>query len=133
MTRKLGGHKTCYHLHPFCFLPFIASHFFSRLFFVFGHIPSYVHPHQSSPLTPSTCHRLPTSQHKAKKNFNFNNVRVVTILGGGLEGSMVVRGMAFGRDSEGAFLFCLPLFLPPLIILRVSSGNRHDIFNKKSD
>ena len=39
----------------------------------------------------------------------------------------MVRGMAFGRDSEGAFLFCLPFFLPPLIFLRVSLGNRHDM------
>ena len=44
-------------------------------------------------------------------------MRAVTILGDRLEGSMVVRGMAFGHDSEGAFLFCLPFFLPPLILL----------------
>ena len=61
------------------------------------------------------------------QGFNFNNVRVVTILGDRTEDSMVVRGMAFGRDSEGAFLFCLPFFIPPLILLRVSFGNRHDM------
>jgi hypothetical protein len=54
-----------------------------------------------------------------EKNFNFNNVRAVTILGDRLEGSMVV--------SESAFLFCLPFFLPPLILLCVSLGNRHDM------
>ena len=49
-------------------------------------------------LTPRCGHRprRPTSQHKDEKNFNFNNVRAVTILGDRLEGSMVVRGMAFG-------------------------------------
>ena len=61
--------------------------------------------------------RLPVdvdpSQHKAEKNFNFNNVRVVKILGGGLEGSMVVRGMAFGRDSDsGGCVFVLSPALP---------------------
>ncbi|KIM88647.1 hypothetical protein PILCRDRAFT_61759 [Piloderma croceum F 1598] len=36
-----------------------------------------------------------------KGAFNVDNVRVVKILGGGLEGSRVVKGMVFGRESEG--------------------------------
>jgi hypothetical protein len=91
-------------------------------------LPNSPHPPLPRAIASKQCgseRRLPTSQHKAEKNFNFNNVRAVMILGDGLEGSMVVCGMAFGRDSEGAFLFCLPFFLPPLILLRVSLGNRH--------
>ena len=36
------------------------------------------------------------------KNFNVDNVRVVKIMGGSLAGSLVVRGMVFGRQPEGA-------------------------------
>jgi T-complex protein 1 subunit theta len=36
------------------------------------------------------------------KNFNVDNVRVVKIMGGSLEGSRVVRGMVFNRTPEGA-------------------------------
>ncbi|GBE84999.1 Probable T-complex protein 1 subunit [Sparassis crispa] len=35
------------------------------------------------------------------KNFNVDNVRVVKIMGGSLQGSRVVRGMVFGREPEG--------------------------------
>ncbi|EIW80609.1 T-complex protein 1 [Coniophora puteana RWD-64-598 SS2] len=35
------------------------------------------------------------------KNFNVDNVRVVKIMGGSLEGSRVVQGMVFGREPEG--------------------------------
>jgi T-complex protein 1 subunit theta len=38
------------------------------------------------------------------KNFNVDSVRVVKILGGGLQDSTVVRGMVFGREPEGDFL-----------------------------
>ena len=68
------------------------------------------------------------------QGFNFNNVHVVTtvtILGDKIEDSMVCR-MALGRDSEGAFLFCLPFLVPPLILLRVSFGNRHDMCLKET-
>jgi T-complex protein 1 subunit theta len=40
-----------------------------------------------------------------EKAFNVDNVRVVKILGGGLEGSRVIKGMVFGRESEGAYRF----------------------------
>ena len=69
------------------------------------------------------------------QGFNFNNVRVVrvvAILGDRTEGSMVVREMTFGRDSEGVFLFCLPFLVPPLILLRVSFGSRHDMCLKET-
>jgi T-complex protein 1 subunit theta len=39
------------------------------------------------------------------KGFNVDNVRVVKILGGGLGGSRVVRGMVFGREAEGGWFF----------------------------
>jgi chaperonin GroEL (HSP60 family) len=49
---------------------------------------------------------------KNEKNFNVDNVRVVKILGGRLESSTVVRGMVFGRESEGTFsLVYLFLFI----------------------
>jgi T-complex protein 1 subunit theta len=35
------------------------------------------------------------------KDFNVDAVRVVKVLGGGLESSRVVRGMVFGREPEG--------------------------------
>jgi T-complex protein 1 subunit theta len=38
---------------------------------------------------------------KNPKDFNVDSVRVVKILGGGLEQSRVVRGMVFGREPEG--------------------------------
>ena len=69
------------------------------------------------------------------QGFNFNNVRVVTvvtILGDRTEDSMVVCRMALGRDSEGVSWFCLPFFMPPLILLRVSFGNRHDMCLKET-
>ncbi|WVR05897.1 T-complex protein 1, theta subunit [Kwoniella sp. DSM 27419] len=39
---------------------------------------------------------------KNPKDFNVDSVRVVKVLGGGLEASRVVRGMVFGREPEGA-------------------------------
>lgn len=36
-------------------------------------------------------------------NFNVDNVRVVKIMGGSLQGSKVVRGMVFGREPEGQY------------------------------
>jgi T-complex protein 1 subunit theta len=39
---------------------------------------------------------------KNPKDFNVDSVRVVKVLGGGLEQSKVVRGMVFGREPEGA-------------------------------
>ncbi|KAH6897987.1 t-complex protein 1 [Coprinopsis sp. MPI-PUGE-AT-0042] len=38
---------------------------------------------------------------KNPKNFNVDNVRVVKIMGGSLQGSRVVQGMVFGREPEG--------------------------------
>ncbi|KAL8283198.1 hypothetical protein RQP46_005976 [Phenoliferia psychrophenolica] len=38
---------------------------------------------------------------KDAKNFNVDNVRVVKIMGGGLNSSRVIRGMVFGRSPEG--------------------------------
>ena len=38
---------------------------------------------------------------KNPKDFNVDSVRVVKVLGGGLDASRVVRGMVFGRESEG--------------------------------
>ncbi|OCF55454.1 T-complex protein 1, theta subunit [Kwoniella mangroviensis CBS 10435] len=38
---------------------------------------------------------------KNPKDFNVDSVRVVKVLGGGLEASRVVRGMVFGREPEG--------------------------------
>jgi chaperonin GroEL (HSP60 family) len=38
---------------------------------------------------------------KNPKSFNVDNVRVVKIMGGSLSGSRVVRGMVFGRESDG--------------------------------
>ncbi len=35
------------------------------------------------------------------KDFNVDSVRVVKVLGGGLDSSRVVRGMVFGREPEG--------------------------------
>jgi T-complex protein 1 subunit theta len=35
------------------------------------------------------------------KDFNVDSVRVVKVLGGGLDHSRVVRGMVFGREPEG--------------------------------
>jgi T-complex protein 1 subunit theta len=35
------------------------------------------------------------------KDFNVDSVRVVKVLGGGLDASRVVRGMVFGREPEG--------------------------------
>lgn len=40
---------------------------------------------------------------KNPKDFNVDSVRVVKVLGGGLETSRVVRGMVFGREPEGQF------------------------------
>lgn len=40
---------------------------------------------------------------KNPKDFNVDSVRVVKVLGGGLEASRVVRGMVFGREPEGRF------------------------------
>jgi len=38
---------------------------------------------------------------KNPKDFNVDSVRVVKVLGGGLDASRVVRGMVFGREPEG--------------------------------
>ena len=38
---------------------------------------------------------------KIAKDFNVDSVRVVKVLGGGLDASRVVRGMVFGREPEG--------------------------------
>ena len=38
---------------------------------------------------------------KNAQNFNVDNVRVVKIMGGGLEQSRVVKGMVFGREPDG--------------------------------
>jgi T-complex protein 1 subunit theta len=38
---------------------------------------------------------------KKPQDFNVDSVRVVKILGGGLDQSRVVRGMVFGREPEG--------------------------------
>lgn len=38
---------------------------------------------------------------KNPKDFNVDSVRVVKVLGGGLDQSKVVRGMVFGREPEG--------------------------------
>lgn len=38
---------------------------------------------------------------KNTKDFNVDSVRVVKVLGGGLDASRVVRGMVFGREPEG--------------------------------
>ncbi|ORX35956.1 t-complex protein 1, thetasubunit (tcp-1-theta) [Kockovaella imperatae] len=38
---------------------------------------------------------------KNPRDFNVDSVRVVKVLGGGLEASRVVRGMVFGREPEG--------------------------------
>ncbi len=35
------------------------------------------------------------------RDFNVDSVRVVKVLGGGLDASRVVRGMVFGREPEG--------------------------------
>lgn len=43
---------------------------------------------------------MPTSP----KDFNVDSVRVVKVLGGGLDHSRVVRGMVFGREAEGESL-----------------------------
>lgn len=40
---------------------------------------------------------MPTSP----KDFSVDSVRVVKVLGGGLDHSRVVRGMVFGREPEG--------------------------------
>lgn len=40
---------------------------------------------------------MPTSP----KDFSVDSVRVVKVLGGGLDHSRVVRGMVFGREAEG--------------------------------
>jgi len=39
---------------------------------------------------------------KNPRDFNVDSVRVVKVLGGGLDASRVVRGMVFGREPEGA-------------------------------
>lgn len=39
---------------------------------------------------------------KNPKDFNVDSVRVVKVLGGGLDASRVVRGMVFGREPEGS-------------------------------
>lgn len=38
-----------------------------------------------------------------KNNFNFNvdNIRIVKILGGGIQNSVIVNGMVFRRGAEG--------------------------------
>jgi T-complex protein 1 subunit theta len=38
---------------------------------------------------------------KNPKDFNVDSIRVVKVLGGGLDASRVVRGMVFGREPEG--------------------------------
>lgn len=40
---------------------------------------------------------------KNPRDFNVDSVRVVKVLGGGLDASRVVRGMVFGREAEGEF------------------------------
>ena len=35
------------------------------------------------------------------KDFNVDAIRIVKVLGGGVEGSRVVRGMVFGKEPEG--------------------------------
>jgi hypothetical protein len=43
---------------------------------------------------------MPTSP----KDFSVDSVRVVKVLGGGLDHSRVVRGMVFGREAEGELM-----------------------------
>lgn len=38
---------------------------------------------------------------KNPKDFNVDSIRIVKVLGGGLDSSRVVRGMVFGRQPEG--------------------------------
>ena len=38
---------------------------------------------------------------KNPKEFNVDSVRVVKVLGSGLESSRMVRGMVFGREPDG--------------------------------
>ena len=42
---------------------------------------------------------------KNPRDFNVDSVRVVKVLGGGLDASRVVRGMVFGREPEGELNF----------------------------
>jgi chaperonin GroEL (HSP60 family) len=35
------------------------------------------------------------------KDFNVDSIRIVKVLGSGVEGSRVVRGMVFGKEPEG--------------------------------
>jgi T-complex protein 1 subunit theta len=35
------------------------------------------------------------------KDFNVDAIRIVKVLGGGVEGSRVVRGMVFGKEPDG--------------------------------
>ena len=44
---------------------------------------------------------------KNPRDFNVDSVRVVKVLGGGLDASRVVRGMVFGREPEGELNFNL--------------------------
>ena len=53
------------------------------------------------------CHGLPYVQAcievcpKNPTNFNVDNVRVVKLVGGGMHGSSVVKGVVIKRDTEG--------------------------------
>ena len=42
---------------------------------------------------------------KNPTQFNVDNVRVVKVMGGGLEDSAVIKGMVFSREPSGTYLF----------------------------
>lgn len=57
-----------------------------------------------------------------QRGFNVDNVRVVKIMGGGLQSSRVVKGMVFGREPEGALF--LPLLSEPMLRTRAQASSR---------
>ena len=82
-------------------------------------IPSTPLPSSSqlaAAISPALASKQPGSEHflaalvaeaalavmpKQPRDFNVDSVRVVKVLGGGLDASRVVRGMVFGREAEG--------------------------------
>jgi T-complex protein 1 subunit theta len=50
---------------------------------------------------------------KNPRDFNVDSVRVVKVLGGGLDASRVVRGMVFGREPEGRSISPCHVFMLP--------------------
>ncbi|KAL7419496.1 T-complex protein 1 subunit theta [Cryptotrichosporon argae] len=59
------------------------------------------HPGSEGILSSLVAQAALTVMPKSPRDFNVDSVRVVKILGGGLEDSRVVRGMVFGREPEG--------------------------------